>query len=128
VPDVAYNGGVVGGVIVRCGYCISVPAYFIFGGTSAGAPQWSGIIADLNQLRGRPLGFSNRRLYRLGASGGLASLFHDVTTGDNAFGTVPGYAATRGYDLATGWGTPNFGKLGTTLADPDDDAGRFPAP
>jgi hypothetical protein len=33
---------------------------------------------------------------------------------------VPGYPATLGFDLSTGWGTPNFGKLGAILADPDE--------
>jgi hypothetical protein len=29
--------------------------------------------------------------------------------------SVPGYPATPGYDLSTGWGTPNVGQLGTML-------------
>jgi subtilase family serine protease len=126
VPDVAYNAGVVGGVIGA--WSATIPnAFFIFGGTSAGAPQWSGIIADLDQARGRPLGFINQRLYRLGATGQLHTLFHDITLGDNSvvdavFGLIPGFPATPGFDLSTGWGTPNFGKLGAILADPDDDS------
>jgi subtilase family serine protease len=123
VPDVAYNAGVVGGVIAAWSEGAAGPgAFYIFGGTSAGAPQWSGIIADLDQARGRPFGFLNRRLYRLGAAGALNTLFHDVTTGDNSFNGVPGYPATPGFDLSTGWGTPNFGKLGAILADPDEDS------
>jgi len=115
VPDVAYNGGVVGGVLVVWtpgGGCC-----FIFGGTSAGAPQWAGITADLNQARGRPMGFINDRLNLLGGLGALRGLFHDVTKGDNSFAPVDGYPAKSGYDLSTGWGTPNFGILGTTLAE-----------
>ena len=120
VPDVAYNGGVVGGVIAA--WSAVIPgAFFIFGGTSAGAPQWAGIVADINQARGRRLGFMNKKLYRLGGGGSLGNLFHDITVGDNSFGGVPGFPATPGYDLSTGWGTPNFGKLGALLADPDED-------
>jgi subtilase family serine protease len=119
VPDVAYNAGVVGGVL---GYWGVGGGFFIFGGTSAGAPQWSGIMADLDQARGRPFGFINQRLYRLGAAGALKPLFHDVTLGDNSFNKVPGYPATPGFDLSTGWGTPNFGTLGAILADPDEDS------
>jgi subtilase family serine protease len=116
-PDVAYNAGVAGGVIAVWG--VGGGCCFIFGGTSAGAPQWSGIIADLDQARGRPMGFLNERLYRLGGFGVLGSLFHDVTLGNNAFGGQPGYSAGPGYDLATGWGTPNFGLLGVTFGDDD---------
>jgi subtilase family serine protease len=112
IPDVAYNAGVVGGVIAYWGVG---GGYYIFGGTSAGSPQWSGIIADLDQMRRHPMGFLNGRLYVLGALGALTSLFHDVKSGDNSFGGQPGYAATPGYDLSTGWGTPNFGALGTIL-------------
>jgi subtilase family serine protease len=118
IPDVAYNGGVVGGVIAVWG--VQGGCCFIFGGTSAGAPQWAGIIADLNQARGRPMGFINERLYLLGGLGVLRELFHDVTAGDNAFAGVDGYSAKHGYDLATGWGTPNFGLLGATLAEDSD--------
>jgi subtilase family serine protease len=121
VPDVAYNAGVVGGVIAAWAAPFGPGAFFIFGGTSAGAPQWAGIVADINQAKGRPMGFMNDRLYKLGKSGSLSNLFHDITTGDNAFGGVPGYAATPGYDLATGWGTPKFGTLGLLLAGDEGD-------
>jgi subtilase family serine protease len=115
IPDVAYNGGVAGGVLVVWG--VGEGCCYLFGGTSAGAPQWAGIIADLNQARGRPMGFINDRLYLLGGLGALRGLFHDVKVGDNAFGGIDGYPAKPGYDLSTGWGTPNFGVLGATLAE-----------
>jgi subtilase family serine protease len=122
VPDVAYNAGVVGGVIGAFGVPFGPGAFFIFGGTSAGAPQWSGIVADINEARGRRLGFINHKLYNLGGSGNLFSLFHDITTGDNSFLGVPGYAATPGFDLSTGWGTPKFGQLGILLGDSNEDS------
>lgn len=121
VPDVAYNAGVAGGVIVHWGVANPSPnAFFLFGGTSAGAPQWAGIVADINSGLRRPVGFINKRLYKLGSQGRLTSLFHDITIGNNGFDGVPGFPATPGYDLSTGWGTPNFGQLGTLLSDPDD--------
>ena len=74
------------------------------------------------------MGFLNNRLYSLGAIGmwereqrhwgTRGRMFHDITVGDNSFcGTdtewnaicVPGFSAARGWDLATGWGTPNLG-------------------
>lgn len=120
IADVSYNGGVVGGVITYWAEGSGGPGAYLFGGTSAGSPQWAGIIADLNQIRGRSMGYLNDRLYLLGGTGLLNNLFHDVRVGDNSFNGVDGYPATRGYDLPTGWGTPNFGVLGTVLADPYD--------
>lgn len=135
VPDLAYNAGVVGGVLVTLGFLgpagIPPGSFFVFGGTSAGAPQWSGVISDINQALARPAGFINDQLYRLGRSGVLDTLFHDVTEGDNGFcfftvpngefGCIPGFSATPGYDLGTGWGTPNLGRLATILSNTDGD-------
>jgi subtilase family serine protease len=122
VPDIAYNAGVVGGVITAWGVPDGPGAFFIFGGTSAGSPQMSGIIADLAQGLGGNLGFINPQLYNLGGAGFLKRVTHDVTVGDNSVTegttTITGYPATRGYDLSTGWGTPNFGGIqGWMLSD-----------
>lgn len=130
-PDVAYNGGVYGGVIVHLGFLDTAfgpgnNGFYIFGGTSAGAPQWAGVAALGGQLAKRPLGFLNKRLYKLGARGVLAGLMHDVTVGDNSLAGVTGFPAGPGWDLATGWGTPNFGSKLSVLAgagDDDDDEG-----
>jgi len=65
-----------------------------------------GIIADGNQLAGHPLGLLNLRLYLLRGMG-----FHDVTAGNNSLHGVPGYNATTGWDLATGWGSPDVSAL-----------------
>jgi subtilase family serine protease len=123
VPDVAYNAGVAGGVLVHVGTLApGATSFFLFGGTSAGSPQWAGIIADINSVTGRPAGFINGWLYDLGRHGQLKSVFHDVTIGNNGFDDVPGYPATAGYDLSTGWGTPNFGSLQLMLSNPPGDA------
>ena len=139
LPDVAYNGGVVGGVIVYLGFLgPDDSGFYIFGGTSAGAPQWAGVIADINQVVGHPVGFLNNRLYLLGRFGLLKGLSHDITVGDNGFCffTVPdppgdflcvdGFSATPGWDLATGWGTPNLGHLFSWLHVWDGDDGGDP--
>ena len=79
--------------------------------------------------RHKLLGFINRKLYNLGGSGNLTNLFHDITTGDNSFSLgVPGYPALPGFDLSTGWGTPNFGTLGTLLGDGNDDSDQSTDP
>jgi subtilase family serine protease len=85
-----------------------------YGGTSFAAPLWAGYLALVNQQRtangNGPLGFINPTLYQIGAGSSYTSNFHDVTSGSN------GYSATTGYDLATGWGSPNGTTLLNTLA------------
>jgi subtilase family serine protease len=73
-PDVAYNAGVYTGVLVYLGFLDTAwgPGYngfYAFGGTSAGAPQWAGIVAIANQKAGKPLGFLNPTLYGIGKKG-----------------------------------------------------------
>jgi len=101
-PDIAYNAGVIGGVIVYLGFLGAAnDGFYIFGGTSCGAPQWAGLTALMNQMAHHPLGFLNPRLYSV-----ARGLGHDVIAGQNGFNTVPGYIAAPSWDLATGWGTP----------------------
>ncbi|MFC0437273.1 protease pro-enzyme activation domain-containing protein [Kutzneria buriramensis] len=79
------------------------------GGTSASAPLWAAYLTLVNQRAGLigklTVGSLNPKLYALG---GLA--VNDVTEGDNRF-----YKAGAGYDMATGWGTPNGVTLGDAL-------------
>jgi kumamolisin len=81
----------------------------LYGGTSFAAPMWAGYLALINQqavLDGRPtLGFINPAIYGIGLSAGYDTDFHDITGGSN------GEPATTGYDLATGWGSPNGSAL-----------------
>jgi subtilase family serine protease len=119
IPDVAYNADPNTAILVYIGFFPNPNAngYYFIGGTSEGSPQWAGIIADANQLAGHPLGSLNPKLYSLGASGRQSQFFHDITFGSNAINDgVPGYSATVGWDLTTGWGTPNLGKLVWELA------------
>jgi subtilase family serine protease len=121
LPDVAYNADPNTAIFIYIGFFPNPNdnGYYFVGGTSEGSPQWAGIIADANQLAGRPLGFLNPQLYSLGASGGQSQFFHDITFGSNAyngFNGIPGYSATAGWDFTTGWGTPNLGKLLLELA------------
>jgi subtilase family serine protease len=112
VPDVSYNAAIIGGVLAVWSVPLGQPAFFRFGGTSAGSPQWAGLVADADQLKGGRIGLMNNRLYGWAASGTLANrLFHDVTTGDNAYGSISGFSATPGWDAATGWGSPKANAL-----------------
>ena len=122
VPDVSYNAAVDGGVLVY--YSAQGPAaagFYIVGGTSAGSPQWAGIFALANTARAAaakgPLGYVNPGLYSIAQSPRYSSDFHDITAGNNIFsGSTVGFTAVTGYDLATGWGTPNVANLVTDLA------------
>ena len=96
---------------------------FTIGGTSASAPAFAGIVALLNQYRKTTNGLGNINpvLYRMAQSNPGA--FHDVTEGDiklpctqGSAGCVDGflgYAATPGYDLATGLGSVDAFRLVT---------------
>ena len=125
VPDVAYNAGVNGGVLTHCGICNftigqdpSAPIFFLFGGTSAGSPQWSGLITIADQLAHRRLGFINPALYRISRIPGLyKQAFHDITVGNNDVSEIgTGYDTAKGWDPVTGLGTPNAVKLLPMLA------------
>jgi subtilase family serine protease len=86
----------------------------VYGGTSFAAPMWAGYLALANQQavsNGQStLGFINPTLYTIGLGSSYDSDFHDITSGSN------GYPATVGYDLATGWGSPNGSALINALA------------
>jgi kumamolisin len=99
VPDVA------GDADPATGYDVRVDGVdTVIGGTSAVAPLWAGLIALLNQLKGRPVGYLNPKLYA--STGAL----HDITQGNNN-----GFAAWPGWDACTGLGSPIGGKLVTAL-------------
>jgi subtilase family serine protease len=77
-----------------------------FGGTSFAAPMWAGYIALVNQqLKTNgfsPIGFLNPFLYSFGLGSSHATDFHDITSGKSG-----SFSAVTGYDLVTGWGSPN---------------------
>lgn len=81
-----------------------------YGGTSFAAPMWAAYLALVNQqlaATGRStVGFINPMLYPLGVSSSYGADFHDNTSG--SCGT---YSAVSGYDLCTGWGSPNAGLI-----------------
>ena len=61
------------------------------------------------------LGALNPRIYQLANSTSHGAIFQDVTSGNNSFHKVSGYAAGPGFDLATGWGTVDINALATTF-------------
>jgi subtilase family serine protease len=124
VPDVAADGSGVTGMALA----FSVPGgkYWLVGagGTSAGAPFWSALIALADQEAGHPLGFVNPAIYRIARGPLYHQAFHDITTGNNTVVltsttppvTITGYQAGPGWDPVTGWGTPDAQVLIPLLA------------
>jgi Pro-kumamolisin, activation domain len=100
------------------------------GGTSLSTPRWAGFMALVNEQAANSnapsAGFVNPAFYSIGTSSNYNSNFHDITSGGE-YNSTPcsastsavncltsgtgsgyeGYDAVTGYDLATGWGSPN---------------------
>ena len=111
-PDVAYDANPSTGVSVYDSYDYGTSAPWVtVGGTSAGAPQWSALIAIADQGRALAgLGSLSGASQTLPAIYALPSSdFHDITSGSSTSTSQPqgpNYSAGPGYDLATGRGTP----------------------
>jgi subtilase family serine protease len=125
VPDIALQASATTGALVytslppdgngglNCGSAPCSTGWYDIGGTSLSCPQWAGLVAIAAQLNGGGLGQINPALYRLAANPAqYAGDFYDVTVGNNqADPSVPGYAASPGWDPVTGLGTPNAARL-----------------
>jgi hypothetical protein len=79
-------------------------------GTSISSPLWAGFLALVNQRNASaglpPVGFVNPALYAIGESS-QSTFFNDIVSGNNASTADPmGHSAGTGYDLVTGWGSP----------------------
>jgi hypothetical protein len=88
----------------------------VLSGTSIAAPLWAGFSALVNEkaaAQGKPpVGLINPAVYRIGKSDRYTGSFHDITAGSNASAANSDlYSAVPGYDLCTGWGTPNGNQL-----------------
>jgi kumamolisin len=95
----------------------------VIGGTSAVAPLWAGLIALINEHIGSPAGFINPKLYSL-----PASVFHDITSGNNDDSNLGYYTAGPGWDACTGLGTPDGTAILNALTAGTSSAERFPLP
>jgi kumamolisin len=86
-----------------------------YGGTSFATPMWAGYVALVNQQlanEGDPtIGFINPTIYAQNITSSYATDFHDITSG-----TSGSFSAEVGYDLVTGWGSPNGVGLINALA------------
>jgi kumamolisin len=96
--------------------CYDGGCYTGNGGTSYAAPLWAGFIALVNQQAAghgrKPVGFLNPGIYNIGALHAYSHDFHDEREGNNGR-----YIAMKGFDLVTGFGSPNGQALIDALAD-----------
>src|SRR5271165_1052025 len=107
-PDVAYDASPSTGVCVYD----SVPyeggsGWSEVGGTSAGAPQWSALLAIADQGRaqsGQPALNSTSPQQVMSILYANPADFHDITSGRST--GRPHYSAGPGYDYVTGLGSP----------------------
>jgi len=124
-------------ICASIGDCVPTSAGVVYysgvGGTSASTPAFAGIMALVNEKYG-PQGQANYVLYPLAAQ--VPSVFHDVTVGSNnqpcditltfepydlncskdasgSGASLQAWAATAGYDLATGLGSVDANALVT---------------
>jgi subtilase family serine protease len=79
-------------------------------GTSESSPLFAGVLALAMQAKGSRLGQVNTALY----SGKVAGIV-DVTSGNNTFNGVTGFAAGKGFDVVSGWGTLDAAKFVPSL-------------
>ena len=82
-------------------------------GTSCSTPTTAGIISLLNDIRlkagKKTLGFLNPLLYQKLQGQGFFDIIKGTNRGEDLF--CRGFSATKGWDAASGWGSPNFGIL-----------------
>jgi hypothetical protein len=132
-PDVAYDASSTGTYAVYDSYPYEISSrqseslgWVAIYGTSAGAPQWSAILAIADQGR---VAASLSALNSSGAQQVMDILyqnpgdFHDITSGTST--GSPEYTAGPGYDYVTGLGTPMVNLIvgsldGNTSTSPPD--------
>ncbi len=108
-PDVAYDASPSTGVAVYDSVVSEGTAYgwVQVGGTSAGAPQWSALLAIADQGRaasGQPALDSTSPQEVMNILYENPTDFHDITSGTST--GSPSYSASPGYDYVTGLGSP----------------------
>jgi subtilase family serine protease len=84
----------------------------VSGGTSAATPLWAAFEALANKQAARlnklPIGNINSSIYAIGKEPNYKQAFHDITSGTNSHsGSNNLFVTETGYDLVTGWGSPN---------------------
>lgn len=90
-------------------FCANGGCFAAVGGTSLSAPRWAGFLALANeQSNGPAIGFLNPTIYSIGQGADYGLDLHDIISGDNFNSGSPSlFSDVPGYDLVTGWGSPD---------------------
>ncbi len=99
IVDVSYDADPNTGVLVVQG-----SGRFQVGGTSAGSPQWAGLVALTSQAANKRYGSIAPKLYNL-------TTYHGITNGSDGF-----FNAGPGWNYPTGLGTPDANLFVSSLA------------
>jgi subtilase family serine protease len=120
VPDVSLSSAGHDGYLIY-----QEGGLYVVGGTSAASPSFAGVMALVVQHTTVRQGNANTAFYSLASKqrAGGASVFHDITTGNNSVPGQAGFIATVGYDQATGLGSID----GSVLVNHWSDATVVPA-
>jgi kumamolisin len=150
VPDIAGNAGASTGYLVSQPPGSQVGPIAPVGGTSAAAPMWAALMACVRAsltttLNGSiPVFFFNDFVYACGNTAAFRDIVEGrefgispqgqltpgafIPIGNNKSSKADGYYASQGYDLCTGWGSPNgvalLAQLNTWLAAQQPHAAR----
>jgi len=120
VPDVSAQADEFTGAITI--YQAAFGGWSTIGGTSSATPIWAAMLALVNAsstcAANHGVGFASPELYAVASDpSAYGASFNDITTGDNdIYGLDNGlvFNATKGYDLASGLGSPQLtGSSGT---------------
>ena len=108
VPDVSLSSAGHDGYLIY-----QEGGLYVVGGTSAASPSFAGVMALVVQHAAARQGNANTALYSLAGSqrAGGASVFHDITSGNNSVPGQTGFNAMAGYDQATGLGSIDASEL-----------------
>jgi pseudomonalisin len=117
VPDVALAAAAGHDPYVVCLVAQCPSQSSEYGGTSAAAPSFAGIVALLVQETGAFQGNLNPGLYALASRSDVGLVFHDITSGNNSVPGQTGYTAGPGWDPVTGLGSVDANALVTHWAD-----------
>ncbi len=124
VPDVSAQADEFTGAVTI--YMGLYGGWLTIGGTSSATPIWASMLADINAsptCQSNPatkngVGFASPLLYAVASNPmTYAASFNDITTGNNdIYGLNNGlvFPATKGYDLASGLGSPQLTGPGGT--------------
>jgi pseudomonalisin len=110
VPDIALTAAGHDGYLVIQGHTGTTSGLSSVGGTSASSPSFAGLMALIVQKTGARQGNANTKFYSLAnaqytGAPGAATIFHDITSGNNTVPGVTGFNCGTGYDAVTGVGT-----------------------